>query len=168
MNALQEQLVGARVAEPPREDSPEPLDAPPPLPHVSRRALKRVKNPLPFPMECPYCDGTPRIVNNAEIYGREYGEWPYAILCDGCGAYVGLHPHTDVPIGTLADKRLRKARKDGKWWFMEMQKECAMSRGSAYQWLADQLGITVGECHWGWFDEEQCRKAENACLDKLP
>lgn len=167
MNALQEQLVSAGVADTPREDSPEPLDAPPPLPHVSRRALKRVKNPLPLPDECPYCEGTPRIVSNAEIYGREYGEWPYTVLCDGCGAYVGLHPHTDVPLGTLADRNLREARKKGKGWFMKLQRKRGMSRNSAYQWLSDQLGIGIEECHWAWFDEQQCNRAEGVCIQAL-
>ena len=44
----------------------------------SRRATARVKNPLPAPTTCPYDGGPVEIVNNSAIYGREYGEWPWA------------------------------------------------------------------------------------------
>lgn len=63
----------------PRANAPERIAARAPLPHISRRALKRVKNPLPAPTECRYCGGCVELVSNSEIYnGREYGEWPYA------------------------------------------------------------------------------------------
>lgn len=91
------------------------LDAPHPLPHVSRKALKRIKDALPKPTACNCCSAPVELVENSEIYnGRSFGDWPYAYLCRSCGAYVGLHPDTDLPLGTLADKRLRDARKVSK------------------------------------------------------
>lgn len=127
----------------------------------SRRAIERVKNRLPAPTECPYCAGAVKIVSNAEIYsGKTYGEWPWAYLCKGCGAYVGMHPYTDIPLGSLADADLRKARKLAKQPFETWRRTRGIERGEAYALLAKGMGIPVGECHFGWFDKERCEKAE--------
>ena len=139
--------------------STKPLKAPAPLPHVSRRALRRVKNPLPAPESCPYCAGRVELVSNAVIYRREYGSWPYLYLCAACDAYVGLHPDTDIPLGTLANLELREARKESKALFFEALEIHGIGRTEAYRRLADAMGIPVGECHFGWFDLERCRMA---------
>lgn len=154
----------------PRAFSNEKLEAPHPLPFVSRKALKRVKNPLPAPENCPYCEAAVRLVGHAEIYGgREFGDWPYVYLCSGdeCSAYVGLHPATDIPLGTLANTDLRRARKENKRVFMAVIAGYVMSRTEAYQWLAEAMGIPVAECHWGWFDIEQCELAGRICAEEL-
>lgn len=92
--------------------------------------------------------------------GRRYGEWPYVYLCDDCGAYIGLHPHTDLPLGTLADKPLLWVRKQGKGLFLDLSAVRRWSRFESYQWLAEQMEIPLRECHWGWFDEHRCAQAE--------
>lgn len=154
----------------PRAYSEFPLDAPHPLPFVSRKALRRVKNPLPAPDNCRYCGpSTPVFIgHHAEVYnGRSYGEWPYVYLCESCGAYVGLHPFTDIPLGTLADAQLRDARKKHKTVFHEVMQAAGMDRRQAYRWLAGELGIQVGACHWGWFEIEDCVKAGAICQARL-
>jgi len=152
----------------PRANAPERIAAPAPLPHVSRRALKRVKNPLPIPTACRYCGDSVVLVNNSEIYnGRTYGDWPYAYLCSGCRAYVGLHPDTDIPLGTLANDQLRKDRNASKAVFHRLKEDRGFSRTLAYQWLAGQMGISVDECHFGWFEHEQCAQASRVCLDDM-
>lgn len=152
----------------PRANSSERLIPPHPLPLVSRRALRRVQNPLPAPTQCPCCKGPVRLVNNSEIYnGREFGDWPYVYLCKLCDAYVGLHPGTDVPLGTLATKVLREARKSSKTSFTKLYKTYQWSRDEAYAWLAGKLGIPRETCHFGWFKEYQCTLAERFCENEL-
>lgn len=152
----------------PRANAPERIAAPAPLPHVSRRALKRVKNPLPAPTICRYCGGCVELVSNAEIYnGREYGDWPYAYLCTDCKAYVGLHPDTDIPLGTLAALQLRKDRNTAKDAFHRVKEQRGFSRSLAYQWLAGKMGITVDVCHFGWFDQDECAQALALCSQDL-
>lgn len=148
--------VGRRV-----RDTSEKIDPPAPLPYVSRRALSRVKDAMPKPEACQYCGGRVELVNHAEIYGgREYGDWPYAYLCRGCGAYVGLHPHTDIPLGTLADKETREARKAVKPGFMRLvSSRFGGDRSAAYLWLACRMEIDARECHFGMFDVQRCREA---------
>lgn len=153
----------------PRANSPERLVAPHPLPVVSRRALRRVKDAFPVPTSCNCCGGTRvHLVENSEIYGgRSYGDWPYAYLCRDCYAYVGLHPATDLPLGTLADKPLREARTRCKKPFERIWREGWLSRVAAYAWLASQLGLPVSECHFGLFDAARCEQARLVCEDFL-
>lgn len=152
----------------PRAFSDDKLTPPEPLPYVSRKALKRVKDALPPPETCPYCGPNMPVflVNNSEIYGREYGEWPYAYLCEGCDSYVGVHPNTDIPLGTLATKDMREARKKGKAVFLKLRRRFP-NRKTHYQWLADALGIPTSECHWGMFSIERAREAEAVCRQAL-
>lgn len=148
----------------PRAFSAERIAAPAPLPHVSRKALRRVKDWMPVPACCPYCKGAVRLVNNSEIYrGRSYGDWPYAYWCQPCDAMVGLHPDTDLPLGTMADKDLREARKDAKSLWQRVQSMHGWSRGKAYSWLAEQMKIPKSECHFGHFDEDRAGQAWQVC-----
>jgi hypothetical protein len=149
----------------PRANNQEPITPPAPLPIVSRRALRRVKDALPIPTTCNCCNGDRvRLVENSEIYGgRSFGEWPYAYLCPDCFAYVGLHPGTDLPLGTLADKPLRSARNRCKQPFERIWREGHMTRNAAYAWLTRQLGIQAHECHFGLFDAERCEQARQLC-----
>ena len=148
-------------------DKPIPVPEGSPLPYISRRALKRVRDPLDPPTSCDRCCGEHvRLVSNNEVYGRQFGDWPFLYLCDWCGAYVGLHPNTDIPLGTMADKETREARKRGKSAFFRMVKENDLSRDDGYKWLADELGIPSSECHWGWFDKFRCKEAERICLSR--
>lgn len=138
----------------------EKLKAPHPLPFVSRRALKRVKERLAIPKLCNCCGGPVRLVNNMEIYnGTEYGEWPFAYRCEHCEAYVGVHPKTDLPLGTLADQPTRAARKQKQLFIPLIRARFGGDRNAAYQWLADGIGIPKRMCHWGIFSIDQCDQA---------
>lgn len=121
------------------------------------------------PESCPNCGCLVLLVNNSEIYGKEYGKWPYAYKCidKKCDSYVGLHPYSDEPLGNLADQKTRNARKKHKRSFFSLQKERGWSRGEAYKWLQDAIGMKAEECHWGLFNADQCRLAGDACKQEL-
>ncbi|WP_298016802.1 zinc-finger-containing protein [uncultured Castellaniella sp.] len=153
----------------PRSKSKDRLDAPAPLPHVSRRALARVKDRIDPPTDCPHCGECVGLVSNAEVYnGREYGNWPYVYLCSGCRAYVGLHPDTDLPLGTLADRNTRDERKHTKFLFKTITDErFGADRDAAYLWLAERMGIEPKACHFGFFDVAQCERAAGIIREAL-
>lgn len=134
----------------------------------SRKAIARVKNPIPVPTECPYCQGDVDISHHRYIYnGRSFGKWPWVYACDDfedCGAYVGMHPFTDIPLGTLADAKTRKARKECKASFNDYLAVTNKTRSEAYSTLAAEMEIDEHNCHFGWFTAEQCEKAHEACL----
>jgi hypothetical protein len=132
----------------------------------SRRAIARVKDPLPAPTHCHYCRARVEIVNNAEIYNREFGEWPWAYKCTGrgCRAYVGMHQFTNIPLGSLADSATRRARAGVKEVFNALWRSGRMTREQAYKWLAGELGMKPSETHIGWMDVQTCQRALAACL----
>lgn len=136
----------------------------------SRRAMARVKNPIEPPFCCPNCGARVVILRNASIYGRDYGEWPWAYVCEnfkqGCDTYVGMHPFTNIPLGTMANGELRHWRKMAKSLFTPLYEGGPYDRTAAYHLLAHAMKLPVGETHFGWFDIEQCKQAI-AALKKI-
>jgi hypothetical protein len=140
----------------------------------SKSAIKRVKNALPIPTDCNCCHDFEtgefttdcvEIIENKEIYGKNYGEWPWAYRCTNCEAYVGMHPFTNIPLGTLADAPTRQARKKCKEPFEALHKKGKMTRSEAYKALAEKLEIKTEDCHFGWFDVDMCNKAASAARE---
>jgi len=126
-------------------------------------AVGRVKgNALSPPEACRHCDAEVDLVNNAEFYGgREYG-WPLAYRCKGCGARVGTHPGTDIPLGTLADSATVKARQAAHAAFDALWKgKSGWHRAQAYKALAKVMGMR--EAHISWMDEAECRRVITLC-----
>lgn len=156
----------------PRINDKNKIDAPGPLPHVSRKALTRIPYCLEKPTSCHYCNGTVTIKNNSAVYKNPIGDWPYIYICSDCSAYVGLHPHTDIPLGTLADKSTRQARSENKKHFLLLSNlNRDKTRTEMYQWLADEMQLPIHECHWAHFNKEQAERAGLFCqmaLKMLP
>lgn len=145
------------------------ITPPEPLPFVSRRSLAKVRHYLSPISVCYHCDGVVTLVNNAEVYdGRSFGEWPYIYLCQGCRAYVSLHPKTDLPQGYLADTSAREARRAAKIPFNTLLRvKFGNNRPNAYRWLANAMQIEPLICHFSMFDEEQAILAFNVCFAEL-
>ena len=114
------------------------------------------------PTICNLCGGKVVYASNSLIYGREYGSGKM-YLCTKCGAYVGTHkPRPKEALGLLADKEMRDMKMkchalfDEKW---KNQKNRREARKKAYKELAERLGISVDECHFGYFDMDMLNKA---------
>ena len=140
------------------------------LPYVSMSAVKRVKDHLPIPTECNICGSPVRLGCNFEIYGESYGDWPYMYICKNtkCKAYVGLHPKTDLPLGTLADSQTRSARKESKSYFLTLSSvKFKNDRNKSYRWLANKLNINKSKCHFGMFYILTCNKAKDICKAEI-
>ena len=179
MNAFQEKLLkavkGNVTLEPLPDLTPSDLWYDPngaKIKPVDPKSLKKVRNPLPIPTICPHCAGNVKLMSNSVIYnGNEYGKWPYTYICQrpSCRAYVGVHPGTFIPLGTLATAPMRDARKEAKLSFNPLWEDGGpMTRTQAYAWLAEQLGIkNKEECHIGWFDVETCKRVVQVCDDYL-
>lgn len=135
------------------------------------RAVARVKDPFPIPTVCRYCRGAVTLVHHSDVYGRSYGDWPYLYKCGQCDAQVGLHPRTNLPLGTLADRALREARKQSKAVFFQLSERRSWSRNDAYRWLRKVTGLDAGDCHFGLFDLDRCATVAALCkgeLDRSP
>lgn len=125
---------------------------------------------MPAPEKCRFCHSSVEYVSHAKIYGgREYSAWPFIYLCTNpaCGASVGVHEGTNHPLGTLADRETKEARKSAHNAFDPMwkgERDKGKARVEAYKWLADQLDIEPWRCHISWFDIAVCRKVVQLSL----
>lgn len=102
------------------------------------------------------CGEMPALVKKSDVLGGISDEMIY--YCSKCGAYVGVHKETNIPLGKPADEETRTLRRkchevfDKRW---ETQQE----RSAAYDRLAKKLNISKAEAHFGMFDKEMCEKA---------
>lgn len=135
--------------------------------HPSVKATKRVLNVLPVPTVHEACGHPVEIAHHTDVYGTEYSEWPWMYRCTTCDATVGMHPFTNIPLGTLATKALRQTRTACKQPFELLWQHGRMTRTEAYAGLAAHLGIEVEACHFGWFDAETCRRARDWAVAQL-
>lgn len=116
-------------------------------------------------MKCPYCGGGVKLVPSSVVYPHYKGNkkvW----VCENypkCDAYVGCHPNTEIPLGRLADKRLRTLKSEAHKQFDPLWKSGYMTRDKAYKWLAKELNLTSRECHIGKFDNHMCNKVIEIC-----
>lgn len=110
-------------------------------------------------MNCPYCGSNVSLRESTVVYRRDYG---YKLwVCDNypmCDAYVGAHKGSDRPKGTLANKTLRAWRNNAHKAFDPIWQGGRMNRGEAYDWLAENMGLTRERTHIGEFDVEQCKQ----------
>ena len=127
-------------------------------------------------MLCPYCKSKAQWVENKEIYGKNYGNSYMVWLCKPCDAYVGCHNNTKEPLGTMANRTTREARKkahkafDPSWkakrgerlknypysWHKKIK--CLDSRErrvEAYKLLNKEFGY---EIHIGKSDVSMCER----------
>ena len=116
---------------------------------------------------CPYCEKETEYVQSTEVYDRDYG---MIYLCRPCGAWVGVHKGTDAAKGRLANAELRdwkiKAHASfDKLWkrYLQLGTPKHKARNSAYQWLADRMGIEAKDAHIGMFDIEECKNTISLC-----
>lgn len=119
--------------------------------------VARIKDALPAPTTCRFCNGTVELVNKSIFYGgRQYG-WPLAYACSSCGARVGCHPGTNIPLGTLADKATMAARKAAHEAFDPLWRDKGPgARSRAYKALGAALGTRAA--HISWMDAHECLK----------
>jgi hypothetical protein len=108
-------------------------------------------------LRCPNCGGPARLTDSAEVYhGRSYGPAYVCVKYPACDSYVGCHPNTEVPLGTLAGPELRRARNaahrafDG-WW-----RGGGLRRSDAYRMLAERMGMTRKQAHIALMSEGEC------------
>ena len=112
------------------------------------------------PQVCPFCRSRVSLIDSAKIFGCNYG---FIYLCDSypnCDARVGCHPGSIKPLGTLADKQLRRWRSlvhrkfDPLW-----QSGVFSSHQAAYKWLSKAMRLPLERTHVAMFNIRQCQRA---------
>ena len=119
------------------------------------------------PIKCPYCHANASLRPASVVYGlnrRSQGKFLY--LCDrwpACDAYVAAHKDTLLPMGTLADRNLRRKRMEAHSALNQLIGSGIMTRKQAYRWLQLQLGLPESEAHIAKFSELRCQKVIELC-----
>ena len=109
-------------------------------------------------ISCDYCNRPAELVNGATLYPHRRDLVRLLFYrCEPCGAWVGTHRGSTVPLGRLANAELRRAKQAAHSAFDPLWKSRRMSRSEAYAWLAKALGVSLANCHIGMFDVEGCR-----------
>ena len=128
---------------------------------VVRKGYERVPPNGEIVVTCPYCGDRAKHVKGDVIYPhRKDLSHKNFYLCENGHerAYVGCHGTSLLPLGRLADSKLREDKSAAHAAFDPLWRGGAMKRGQAYKWLAEQLGINQKDCHIGMFDRITCRK----------
>lgn len=109
---------------------------------------------------CPYCKNFSEEVTGDIIYAHRRDLHSKKFFqCKLCDAYVGTHLGTGQPLGTLANKRLRKLRSLVHASFDMIWQQEGIPRTVAYEMLAEAMNIPIENCHIAMFDELQCKQA---------
>ena len=117
------------------------------------------------PQRCPFCRSSVSLIDSARVFGCSYG---FIYLCNAypnCDARVGCRPGSIKPLGTLADRELRRWRSlvhrkfDPLW-----QSGVFSSRQIAYKWLSKAMKLPLERTHVAMFNIRQCQRAI-ACIE---
>ena len=109
-------------------------------------------------IRCPYC-GSPAILRSADGIYKDNSKHVMLYVCKNypeCDAYVRVHTGTKIPVGSLADRKLRELRKTAHDYFNQLYLSGRMSKQEAYQWLSDILEAPLSEAHIGHLGEYYC------------
>ena len=122
-------------------------------------------------MRCPYCGGKVIFRSADGIYNEnKYGTMLY--VCSHypqCDSYVRASKNSNIPVGTMANAKLRRLRTEAHREFDQLYKTGRMDRNSAYKWLADLIGAPLSKAHIGLLGEYYCTeviKQAKKLLDK--
>lgn len=127
-------------------------------------------------MICPYCNQPARNVSGRKLYPhRQDLFYKRFWSCQPCGAYVGCHAKNakynytgNEPLGSLANKELRRARSMAHSAFDVIWKDQHLDRTVAYHWLSHEMNIEPEKCHIGMMNVEECKRVVDICFVKEP
>ena len=114
----------------------------------------------PTRLRCQYCGGSV-VLRSADGIYRKNPNHTMLYVCSNyprCDAYVRTHSGTSIPVGTLANPRLRKLRHQAHYYFNQLYYSGLMSKQEAYLWLMELLQIPPSEAHIGLLGEYYCNE----------
>lgn len=117
---------------------------------------------------CGECKRICDLVTGKEIYPHRkdlHSKKFYKCSEHRCGAYVGCHPNSEIPLGTPAGYETRKIRHEVHAALDPIWMSKIMTRKGVYSKLAWCLGIERDDCHVGMFDFAMCQRALTEILN---
>ena len=122
-------------------------------------------------IKCPYCGAYATCRPASVVYGKSgIAKNSYLYICSrwpACDSYVGTHKKNRSPLGTPANKDLRRKRILAHQSLDALQQRRHMKKPEAYIWLQAKLGLSEAETHIGMFSEYMCDKTIELCNQAL-
>ena len=115
--------------------------------------MKRIK------IHCSYCGALAIKRPASYVYGKSAEKGLQLYVCSSypmCDSYVAAHKKSGLPMGTLANKSLRRKRIAAHKSLDNIWKHGYMTREQVYKWLQIKLNLTEPEMHIGNFNESYC------------
>ena len=124
-----------------------------------------------YQLNCPYC-GAPAICRPAStVHGAStWQKGSYLYLCSrwpACDSYVAAHKKDLRPMGSLANKNLRRKRIRAHQALDELRQSRHMEKWAAYLWLQGKLKLEPDNVHIGMFSEDMCDRVIALCRESL-
>lgn len=85
-------------------------------------------------IKCPYCGARAFLRPASVVYGERAAPGSKLYVCGNypaCDSYVAAHRTSQLPMGTLADKQLRRERQAAHAVFNQLWKSGLMSKRQA-------------------------------------
>jgi hypothetical protein len=111
-------------------------------------------------MRCPYCGSIVHLRSADGIY-KNNGSDVQLYVCSKypeCDSYVRVHPGTTVPVGSLANAKLRTLRATAHRHYDKLHESGIMTKKEAYSWLAFMLQSPMSQAHIGYQSEYYCNR----------
>lgn len=123
-------------------------------------------------IKCPYC-GSQAFLRPASVLKKQdpkYANEKFYVCAryPFCDSYVRAHADSQMPMGTLANKALRRKRRDAHIALQSLLDSGLMTKKEAYRWLQVQMGLPADEAHIGKFSERRCEEVIRLCRRFLP
>lgn len=117
-------------------------------------------------IKCPYCGSQALLRPASVVHGNRAVPEDKLYICaryPGCDAYVTAHRSTLQPMGTLANRELRRKRQLAHRAFNRLWESDLMTKKQAYFWLQAKLGLPESEAHIAKFSEWRCQTVIDLC-----
>lgn len=122
-------------------------------------------------IKCPYCGSKALLRPAAVVHGQEHSapdaELYVCVRYPACDSYVTAHRHNHMPMGTLANKTLRRKRIATHAAFNRLWQSGLMTKRATYHWLQVQLGLPSDDAHIANFSEWRCNQVIQLCSQFL-
>ena len=119
---------------------------------------KKRKGVTNYAPRCPYCGSTTVYRSATGIY-TDNPDDVMLYVCKNypaCDAYIRTQKGTAIPLGQMANGKLRALRTDTHRLFNQLYLKGYMHKQTAYGWLSSVLGVPQEKAHIGQLSELQC------------
>lgn len=124
------------------------------------KKTKKRKGLSTAPTRCPYCGGNV-VLRSADGIYQDNSRSMMLYVCSHypvCDAYVRTHAGTKIPVGSMANHKLRALRKTAHRYFDQLYKSGYMTKDDAYYWLASVIDAPLSQAHIGYLSEYYCKE----------